>query len=94
MAEKCIMRILLTFIVALGIVSCGNNTSRSTDMTDANDSIYTIEYINQICYLHPERALELLDTMEQRKLLGQNDINGLRAVIYQNGLDQSNVALK
>lgn len=46
MAEKCIMRILLTFIVALGIVSCGNNTSRSTDMTDANDSIYTIEYIN------------------------------------------------
>ena len=94
MAEKCIMRILLTFIVALGIVSCGNNTSRSTDMTDANDSIYTIEYINHICYLHPERALELLDTMEQRKLLGQNDINGLRAVIYQNGLDQSNVALK
>ena len=88
------MRKILTFMVSLVMVSCGSKSSRTTDSSQTNDSIYTIENINNISLTQPEKALALLDTIEQRKLLKPNDINGLRAVIYHNGMDQSNVALK
>lgn len=88
------MRKILTFMVSLIMVSCGSKSSRTTDSSQTNDSIYTIENINNISLTQPEKALALLDTIEQRKLLKPNDINGLRAVIYHNGMDQSNVALK
>ena len=71
------MRKILTFMVSLVMVSCGSKSSRTTDSSQTNDSIYTIENINNISLTQPEKALALLDTIEQRKLLKPNDINFL-----------------
>lgn len=84
---------LLYIIGMILLVSCGNN-SRTSNKHRGNDSIYTIEYINSISHSQPKRALALLDTIEQRNLLKMTDVNGLRAIIYHNGFDQTNVALK
>ena len=40
------MRKILTFMVSLIMVSCGSKSSRTTDSSQTNDSIYTIENIN------------------------------------------------
>lgn len=88
------IRTLFCSILVLALAaSCGNN-SRPTGEAPAADSIYTIGYINHISHTQPERALAIIDTIEERKLMKPNDINGLRAVIYQNGLGQSNLSMK
>lgn len=61
---------------------CGSNDSRP----DVADSIYSAEYINNITIDYPERALALLDTAEQKKLLSEFDIAHLRCLAYHNGL--------
>ena len=92
--HKEIMRKIIYFIAVVFLASCGNKASRTSYSSRSNDSIYTIEYIKHICVSQPARALALLDTIEERKLLKMTDVNGLRAVIYQNGLGQTNVAMK
>lgn len=92
--HKEIMRKIIYFIAVVFLTSCGNKASRTSYSSRSNDSINTIEYIKHICVSQPARALALLDTIEERKLLKMTDVNGLRAVIYQNGLGQTNVAMK
>ena len=92
--HKEIMRKIIYFIAVVFLTSCGNKASRTSYSSPSTDSIYTIEYIKHICVSQPARALALLDTIEERKLLKMTDVNGLRAVIYQNGLGQTNVAMK
>ena len=61
---------------------CGSGESRP----ETADSIYSAEYINNITIDYPERALALLDTAEQKKLLSEFDIAHLRCLAYHNGL--------
>lgn len=63
----------------------------SASVAALGDSL--IQHINQICLTDPEKALALLDSAEANHLLKTYDINGLRAVIYQNAFGQSHVAL-
>lgn len=60
---------------------------------DSADSCYAIEYISHICKTQPRRALELLDSAERRHTLSATDINGMRAIIYNNGLGMTDMAL-
>ena len=71
--------ILMTVSMTSG---CGSNDSRP----DVVDSIYSVEYIYSITIGNPERALALLDTAEQKKLLSEFDIAHLRCLAYHNGL--------
>ena len=71
--------ILLTVSMTSG---CGSGESRP----ETADSIYSAEYINNITIDYPERALALLDTAEQKKLLSEFDIAHLRCLAYHNGL--------
>lgn len=88
-------KFLVASIIVLAIfplyvfTSCGDS---SKDDAIA-DSCYTIPFISQLSYTQPQRALELLDTAEQRRLLPAADINGIRALIYNNVFDMTNVAL-
>ena len=75
------------------IVLAGCSRSNGDNPTVAADSIYSIEHINHICPTQPERALALLDTAEQRGYLSPIDIDGMRAMIYQNAFEQSNIAM-
>ena len=56
------------------------------------DSVYTAKYIQQIAFDEPEKALSLLDTAEQQRLLAPFDISDLRCMVYHNGLSQYKTA--
>lgn len=87
------MKSINTSIIAAMIVLAGCSRSNGDNPTVAADSIYSIENINHICPTQPERALALLDTAEQRGYLSPIDIDGMRAMIYQNAFEQSNIAM-
>ena len=61
--------------------------------TSGQDSVYTSEYIEKISFEEPEKALALLDTAEERRLLTPFDINGLRCLVNHNGLSRYRTAL-
>lgn len=78
-------------LLALSITTgCGSGESRP----DAKDSIYSAEYINNITIDYPERALALLDTVEQKNLISKLDIARLRCLAYHNGLADYKNALR
>lgn len=79
--------ILLTVSMTSG---CGSGESRP----DVADSIYSAEYIFSITLEDPERALALLDTVEQKNLINKFDIARLRALAYHNGLSDYKNALR
>lgn len=62
--------------------------------TPLPDSILTRKYISQISVTEPERALTLIDEMEQRKLQPQFRLDHMRSVVYQNGMSMYRLALK
>lgn len=62
--------------------------------TPLPDSILTRKYISQISVTEPERALTLIDEMEQRKLQPQFRLDHMRSVVYQNGMSMFRLALK
>lgn len=78
---------LLTMSMTSG---CGSGESRP----DVADSIYNAEYIFSITLDDPERALALLDTVEQKDLLSRFDIARLRGLTYHNGLSDYKSALR
>ena len=86
--------IYLTWIFILPAMlltpGCGSGESRQ----EAADSIYSVEYLNSISIDNPERALALLDTAEQKKLLSEFDIARLRCLAYHNGLSDYKNALR
>ena len=55
--------------------------------------MYTVGYIEEISFEEPEKALALLDTAEERRLLTPFDINGLRCLVNHNGLSRYRTAL-
>lgn len=79
--------ILVTISMTSG---CGSDESRP----ETADSIYSAEYINNITIDYPERALALLDTVEQKNLINKFDIARLRALAYHNGLSDYKNALR
>ena len=86
--------IYLTWIFILPAMlltpGCGSGESRPY----VADSIYSVEYLNSISIDNPERALALLDTAEQKKLLSEFDIARLRCLAYHNGLSDYKNALR
>ena len=85
-------KLSITIISALIVLAgCSHNSSDRTVVS--SDSIYSIQHIKYISHTQPERALALLDTAEQRGLLSLIDIDGMRAMLYQNAFNQSNIAL-
>lgn len=86
--------IYLTWIFILPAMlltpGCGSGESRP----DVADSIYSVEYLNSISIDNPERALAILDTAEQKKLMSEFDIARLRCLAYHNGLSDYKNALR
>ena len=85
---------LTALLVLLSFILCACTQSGVTGSNSrGEDSIYSAEYINRICRTQPRHALGLLDTAERRNLLSPADINGMRAMIYNDGLGMRNVAI-
>ena len=75
----------------MGTLSCGSPSTPTSSTATSQEKL--IQHIHQICLTQPTEALALLDSAETNHLLKTTDINGLRAVIYQNAFGQTNVAL-
>lgn len=82
--------IITDIILSLFFCGCGHGNG-GTNHADA-ESTYTVGYIRKIAAAEPERALALLDTAEERKLLSPFDVNDLRCEVYHNGLSRYKTA--
>ena len=83
--------LLISLWVVFLLSACRPGHSRPE--TSGQDSVYTSEYIEKISFEEPEKALALLDTAEERRLLTPFDINGLRCLVNHNGLSRYRMAL-
>lgn len=88
---KKLIHILLAFALPLLTVTygCGSGEEKVTP-----DSVFSVPYISSLSIQEPERALALIDTAEQEKLMTDFDVNRLRAVVYHNGFSDDNKALE
>lgn len=88
---KKLIYLLLAFAFPLLAVTygCGSGEEKVTP-----DSVFTVPYISSLSIQEPERALALIDSAEQEKLMTDFDVNRLRAVVYHNGLSDDNKALE
>ena len=77
--------------VAFLLSAC--HTGHSRLETSGRDSVYTSEYIEGISFEEPKKALALLDTAEERRLLTPFEVNGLRCFVNHNGLSRYRTAL-
>ncbi len=84
----------LAFLICMVVtpIGCSHSGGGSASPAD-RDSLYSMEHIQQVCFADPHQALALLDTAESRGLLSPIDIDGVRAMIYQNAFEQTNTAL-
>ena len=83
--------LLISLWAAFLFSACRPGHSRSA--TGGRDSVYTVGYIEEISFEEPEKALALIDSAEERRLLTPFDINGLRCLVNHNGLSRYRTAL-
>ena len=83
--------LLISLWAAFLLSACRPGHSRSA--TGGRDSVYTVGYIEEISFEEPEKALALIDSAEERRLLTPFDINGLRCLVNHNGLSRYRTAL-
>lgn len=84
--------ILLISLWAVWLLSACH-AGHSDPATGGRDSVYTAEYIQKIAFDEPEKALALIDSAEERRLLTPFDINGLRCLVNHNGFSRYRTAL-
>ena len=88
------MNRIFIIIISIAAAMCVfTSCNGSSENPESSDSLYTAEYISNICRTQPQRALELLDTAEQRGLMTPTNANGMRALIYNNGLNMTKVSM-
>ncbi|MGN0223424.1 MAG: helix-turn-helix domain-containing protein [Muribaculaceae bacterium] len=86
------MKAPLIFLSLLSglLFSC---TAGSGESAGDCDTTFTAENIQRQAMVDPQQALALLDSAEALRAMNIIDINGLRALIYHNVYDMTNVAL-
>ena len=81
--------------MAIFVASCGTRNKQSHEYsTSKNKSINLLHRIATIYIDKPQKALQMLDSAEQHRLIPIEDIQNLRAVSYLYGLDNPNKALE
>ena len=86
---------ILLLLMAIFVASCGTRNKQSHEYsTSKNKSINLLHRIATIYIDKPQKALQMLDSAEQHRLIPIEDIQNLRAVSYLYGLDNPNKALE
>lgn len=81
--------------MAIFVASCGTRNKQSHEYsTSKNKSINLLHRIATIYIDKPQKALQMLDSAEQHRLIPIEDIQNLRAVSYLYGLDNPKKALE
>lgn len=81
--------------MAIFVASCGTRNKQSHEYsTSKNKSINLLHRIATIYIDKPQKALQMLDSAEQHRLISIEEIQNLRAMSYFYGLDNPNKALE
>ncbi len=99
MIEKSFLRrgieYILLLLLAIFVASCGErNKNSQVYSTPKEKEVTLLRKITTIYIDKPQKALQMLDSAEQNKLIPIEDIQNLRAVSYLYGLDNPNKALE
>lgn len=84
--------LLVLAALMLQLAACQQGRQRVSHSA-GDDSIYTKEYMVSIHMQEPYRALEIIDTIEARRLMPQYMVHYMRALVYQNALEQRRLTL-
>ena len=86
---------ILLLLMAIFVASCGTRNKQSHEYsTSKNKSINLLHRIATIYIDKPQKALQMLDSAEQHRLISIEEIQNLRAMSYFYGLDNPNKALE
>ena len=99
MIEKSFLRrgieYILLLLLAIFVASCGErNKNSQVYSTPKEKEVTLLRKITTIYIDKPQKALQMLDSAEQNKLIPIEDIQNIRAVSYLYGLDNPNKALE
>ena len=84
---------LISLWTAIILSACqGDKPGKAADIPDTPDSLYTAAHIESIAFSEPEKALALLDTAEERRMLAPFEISDLRSTVYHNGFSHYKAA--
>ena len=86
----------IIYAITLFLLSAcqGDKPGKAADIPDTPDSLYTAAHIESIAFGEPRKALALLDTAEERRLLTPFEISDLRSTVYHNGFSHCSPLLK
>lgn len=99
MIEKSFLRrgieYILLLLLAIFVASCGErNKNSQVYSTPKEKEVTLLRKITTIYIDKPQKALQMLDSAEQHRLIPIEDIQNIRAVSYLYGLDNPNKALE
>lgn len=86
---------ILLLLLAIFVVSCGERSKNSqVYSTPKEKEVTLLRKITTIYIDKPKKALQMLDSAEQHRLISIEEIQNLRAMSYFYGLDNPNKALE
>lgn len=86
---------ILLLLLAIFVVSCGErNKNSQVYSTPKEKEVTLLRKITTIYIDKPKKALQMLDSAEQHRLIPIEEIQNLRAMSYLYGLDNPNKALE
>lgn len=86
---------ILLLLLAIFVASCDSrNKNHQVSSTPKEKEVTLLRKITTIYIDKPQKALQMLDSAEQNKLIPIEDIQNIRAVSYLYGLDNPNKALE
>lgn len=86
---------ILLLLLAIFVASCGvRNKNSQVYSTPKEKEVTLLRKITTIYIDKPQKALQMLDSAEQHRLIPIEDIQNIRAVSYLYGLDNPNKALE
>lgn len=77
---------IAVFLVALIFAACSAKDASKGGKMAMHDEKYSLEYIKKICVTQPNKALQLLQTAEDKQLMPALDINMMRSMVYYNSM--------
>lgn len=86
---------ILLLLLAIFVVSCGErNKNSQVYSTPKEKEVTLLRKITTMYIVKPKKALQMLDSAEQHRLIPIEEIQNLRAMSYFYGLDNPNKALE
>lgn len=86
---------ILLLLLAIFVVSCGvRNKNSQVSSTPKEKDVTLLRKIATMYIVKPKKALQMLDSAEQHRLISIEEIQNLRAMSYFYGLDNPNKALE